>query len=470
MRSVTSYLCNTIALIGLAIPTALFAQQTPSILLVVSLDKDATGFLLVPSTGAITPDPNGSAPLSAGVSAPSLPPLTSSAKPVETNPRPLTDRWLDLTTFSHSERYRNQYGDDGDHYFEDAQQRSLLAGKLRLDGEGRYAIGFRASSGRTFNWAYADYAGRGFAASLNNPQYVTDVSDPVGDPVVAAAYAADPAGVALVNGLKSAGWEFYVRELYLIARPVKMITLEFGSFGFERGYSTEITTFDDDGYIAGERVRINDPKHLFFDQVTATSAFFGHIDQPNLFARGDSFSKSNYRQVAVQKQLTPRIGISGEYNWISNNARTSTTREAIVADIKETKVFDKVRLEGYQMLSHVFLQGNEERQRQGFALVGEKTIGNLGGDFGFASIDRDYGLYTGSSFMQEVGFSLNGDTYNTGIRIFSHVNYKLTPSVTAFGFYTRITGAMITNLNAQGLNAGLSFDLKTLFKQEKRIF
>lgn len=42
--------------------------------------------------------------------------------------------------------------------------------------------------------------------------------------------------------------------------------------------------------------------------------------------------------------------------------------------------------------------------------------------------------------------------------------------MTAFGFYTRITGKMITNLNAQGLNAGLSFDLRTLANTQKRIF
>jgi hypothetical protein len=270
--------------------------------------------------------------------------------------------------------------------------------------------------------------------------------------------------------MHSAGWEFYVRELYLSATPIKPVTVEVGSFGFERGYSTEITTFDDDGYIAGERVRINDPKHFFFDQISATSAYFGYLDQPNLFERGGSFTKSNYRQIAAKKQLTPRIGVSGEYNWISNNVRTGTTREAIVFDTKESKVFDKVRLEGYEMLSHVFLQGDEERQRQGFALVGEKKIGKLGGDFGFASIDRDYGVYTGSSFMQETGFSLNGDNYNTSIRIFSHANYKLTPVVTAFGFYTRMTGEMIPTLNSQGLNAGLSFDLKALFNTDKRVF
>lgn len=128
------------------------------------------------------------------------------------------------------------------------------------------------------------------------------------------------------------------------------------------------------------------------------------------------------------------------------------------------------RLEAYEQLSHIYLQGDEEAPRQGFALVGEKKIRNFSGDFGFASIDRNYGLYSGSSLLQEAGFSLNGDSFNPGIRIFSHASYKLTSVITAFGFYTRITGKMIPSLNAQGLNAGLSFDLKTRANTHTRIF
>lgn len=39
-------------------------------------------------------------------------------KPPVNTEKPLTGRWLDLTTFSHSERYRNQYSDNGYHYSE----------------------------------------------------------------------------------------------------------------------------------------------------------------------------------------------------------------------------------------------------------------------------------------------------------------------------------------------------------------
>jgi hypothetical protein len=432
-------LLRSIACLSLSLPFALYAQQQPADTV------NATTF-----SEPATP-------------APVIQPVKSPAP----GTRPLTARWLDLTTLSHSERYRSQFGSSGYHYFDNGQQRNLAVGKFKIDDQGKYTIGFRASSGRSFNWSYGDYIGEGFTARVRDP----GAPGVANDPDVLDSYLADPNGVALALGLESAGWQFYLRDLYFSAQPVKPVTLQFGSFGFERGLSTEITTFDYDGYLTGERAILNDPKHLFFDQITLTSAYFGFFNQPSLFDRGSGFSKSNYRQVAMKKQLTPRVGISGEYNWISQNARTNTTREAILVDVKESRLFDKVRLEGYEMLSHIYLQGDEERQRQGFALAGEKKIGKVSGDFGVACIDRDYGLYSGSSFLQEVGFSFNGDNYNTGIRVFTHASYKITPVVTAFGFYTRITGENIYSINTQGLNAGLDFDLKALVNSgERRVF
>ena len=441
MRSFFFPCCSAIVCTALALPALLLAQRLPESF---AAPVDATPGTAIVSTTATT-----------------LP-----AK----QPAPLTARWLDLTTMTHSERYRNQYDDDGYHYFEAGQQRSLVVGKFKFDRDGRVSLGFRVSSGRTFNWSYADYAGLDFAARVSTPARLANFANSRQDPTVAAAYATDPAGVAQLEALDSAGWDFYPRELYLSVAPIKQVTFEFGSFGIEKGFSTEITSFDDDGYIAGERVLINDPSHFYFDQVTLTSAYFGDFQNANLLGRGNSFSKSNYRQLAVRKQLNPRIGVSGEYNWISNNAHTHTIREAMYLGIQESRIFDKVRLEGYEKLNDVQLEGNEQKPRQGVAITGEKKIGKLSADLGFASVNRDYGIYGGSNFLEQVGFSLNGDNYNTGIRYFSHVSYKINPVVTAFGFYTHKVGDVFTDLNVQGLNAGLTFDIKALVDKEKLVF
>ena len=94
----------------------------------------------------------------------------------DTNPAPKVDqdkaatsnsgegirRWLDLNTLSFSFRYRNQTDSDDYRFFDNWQQRSLIDGRLKLDADGKYAVHFHVSSGRTFNWAYSDEIGNDF--------------------------------------------------------------------------------------------------------------------------------------------------------------------------------------------------------------------------------------------------------------------------------------------------------------------
>ena len=69
---------------------------------------------------------------------------------------------------SESQRFRRSFNQGGFVYFDDGQQRSLIQGRINLDPEARYTIGFRASSGHFFNWAYADYAGEGFSERVKD--------------------------------------------------------------------------------------------------------------------------------------------------------------------------------------------------------------------------------------------------------------------------------------------------------------
>ena len=71
-------------------------------------------------------------------------------------------RWVDLNTVSFSFRYRNQMSSNGDRFFDNGQQRSLIDGRLKLDADGKYAVHFHVSSGQTFNWAYSDEIGNDF--------------------------------------------------------------------------------------------------------------------------------------------------------------------------------------------------------------------------------------------------------------------------------------------------------------------
>jgi hypothetical protein len=80
-------------------------------------------------------------------------------------------------------------------------------------------------------------------------------------------------------------------------------------------------------------------------------------------------------------------------------------------------------------------------------------------------------VYTGSRFFEAVCFPLNGDAYGQGNRPFVHASYKIAPGVTAFGFYTHEVGsARVLTLNQQGLNAGMTFDLKAMVNKAKLVF
>jgi hypothetical protein len=396
------------------------------------------------------------------------------------NEKPLTSRWLDLETLSNSERYRNAYAVGGVHVFDNAQQRSLIVGKIKLDSEGRYEIGFRASSGRYFNWAYSSYTGESFLSRATAPDFLTSLLTVPEQFALYQAELADPAGLAfLTSSLNSKGGQFYMRELYLSATPVKQVTVEFGSFGFERGLSTEITTFDEDGYLSGERIRFRDSRHLFFDEVGFTNAFFGDLGTPNLFDRGSSLKKFNYRQVFAKKQLNTRVGFSGEYTWQTG---IDTLREAVVVRAKESRIVDSVRFEAYERLNAAIFPGVAQspigpiaplslQGASGFAVAAEKKLGKLSGDIGYASIDKNYSAYSQYRLLAVAGFPLNGDAYGQGNRPFVHASYKIAPGVTAFGFYTHeVGGERVLTLNQQGLNAGVTFDLKAMVNSEKRVF
>lgn len=411
-------------------------------------------------------EPSGSDPAIIKVqgSAPTLP------------PKPLFDRWLALDTLSHAERYRNAFATGGFHDFENAQARSLIAGKIKIDAGGRVDIGFRASSGRYFNWAYSNFTGDSFLSRVRDPRFTSGYLTPSQTQEEIRSVFADPSGAA--TKVYSNGWEFYMRELYLDVSPVKSLSVEFGSFGIERGLSSEITTFDEDGYISGERVRLHAPKQLFIDEVSFTNGFFGDLDKVNFFARGSSLQNFNYRQLAAKKQLSDRVGVSAEYTW---QVGTHTLREATVVRTEGVRAVDKVHLELYQRLNAITFPGVAHSPvgpvaplsvdgGSGFAVSAEKKAGKLSGDFGFASIDKDYAVYDGSRFLHAVGFTLNGDTYGLGKRPFVHAAFEVAPGITAFGFYTHAVGSRTQTFNEQGLNAGLNFNFKSMINREKLVF
>ena len=373
-------------------------------------------------------------------------------------------RWFELDAMNFSIRYRNSFDTDGVHIFDDAQQRSLLAGKFKLDKDGKYFIGFRASSGHYFNWSYANFAGTDYKDVVLNTA-VTSMSL-AREEVLLGAYYADPNGAAIVNHLDSRGWSFYIRDLYLSATPVKQLTLEFGAIPIEHGVGTEITTFDDDGYISGERLRVHDARHLYFDEIDFTAAYLGDINVPNFFDRYDRLTQNNYRQFMVQKRFKNRFRASMDYTWIGG---THTWREAVLSNIKETHALDSVRVELYQRTNGLQLPGYFATSGYGWAFTaGKRFHKRFSLEGGFASVDQDYGVYSLSSTYTAAGFGLNGDSFQVGNRYFARANVKLANYASLFGFYTHEINPHPDPLHfswtTQNLNFGMQVDFKPLVK------
>jgi len=139
MKCISYLLQAAVVCIGLAIPAVLPAQQP-----------------VLVSSNATTPVADKTPPLAAG------PAVVSTQNSTAAPTKPLFSRWIDLTEMSESQRYRNSYDENGARLFADGQQRTVVSGHFKFDEQGRYFIGFRASSGRYFNWSYADYIGHDY--------------------------------------------------------------------------------------------------------------------------------------------------------------------------------------------------------------------------------------------------------------------------------------------------------------------
>jgi hypothetical protein len=407
-------------------------------------------------------DTTSSTDSTAQVATPAADPNASAASSSAESP---LARWFELDAANFSVRYRNSFATDGVHVFDDWQQRSLLGGKFKLDKDGKYFIGFRASSGRYFNWSYANFSGLDYKQA--STAAVTAMS-PLQQASVYAAYYADPQGATIVSHLEAGGWGFYVRDLYASATPIKALTFEFGGIPIERGVGTEITTFDEDGYISGERMRVHDASHLFFDEIDVTAAYLGDITTPNFFDRYDRLTQNNYRQFLVEKKLTNRVKASADYTWLGG---THTWREAILANVKEARADDSVRVELYQRTNSLQLPAFLATDGYGWAFTASKKFAKrftLEG--GYASIDQDYGVYSLSSTYASAAFSLNGDSFQVGNRFFGRANVKLANCVSLFGFYTHQINAhpvidpLAFSWTTQNLNFGMQIDFKPLVK------
>ena len=294
--------------------------------------------------------------------------------PAPAPPPPIkSHRWVDMQVAQLDARYRFIDNSAGTTTSNHLQQRELFRAGVKFDKAGRYSVQMAAGSGGNFAGSW-------------------DSSGP---------------------GTGDTDLHMYVRHLYVAAAPIKGVEVQFGGIGFVRGESTEITSYDNDGFMVGERISVKRRKQTQLDEIAFTTGHLGDIDTPNVFRRFDGLAHHNFAQILTSRRFGTRTSASLDWTVADHQ---DTFHEAIRIAIKESRVVDGVRLELYERVTGV--------TGKGFAVSVDraltKTFSMSGG---YATVDR---------FA-----ALNADRFQRGRRAFVEGRYALTPEITLSTFFTR---------------------------------
>src|SRR5688572_9842451 len=288
-------------------------------------------------------------------------------------------RWVDVQNATLNTRYRFVDTSAGTITTNQLQHRESLRARLKFDASANYALNAGVFSGSRFT------------SSWNNT------------------------GIGLGDWQETLG----LRALYFAAQPIPGIEAQYGSMFILKGESTEITTYDDDGYVIGERVTVRRPRQLFFDEMSATVGYFTSDPAEVGMSKRVKYldERPNYGHFLIDKKLGTRAGVSVDFTSV---AGARTWRSAANVNTRELRAVDSILFENYKRTNR--------SPAYGFALSANKAIsGKLGLNWGYARIDPHYG-------------GLNADRFHIGKRLFVGSTYALSSRFTASAFITRAVG------------------------------
>lgn len=240
------------------------------------------------------------------------------------------------------------------------------------------------------------------------------------------------------TGIGTGAWspDAYVKQLYLAAVPVKGVELQVGGLYFDRGESTEITTYDEDGYVMGERMVVRRPAQVYFDELSVTRGGIGSSTTPGVFRRLDLFANPDYWQVQAIKRFSKTVSASAD---VSSAFGARTVRAAVAIHLPEGSPASAVRVEAYSRTN--------ANAASGFAVVAERPVGRrVRLQAGYATIDEFYG-------------GLNADRIQRGPRVFAIANVPLPAALSVQFFITRAFEAAYPVSNKTRFDAVISYDL-----------
>jgi hypothetical protein len=303
-------------------------------------------------------------------------------------------RWLDVDLASVSTRFRHVESLMGVTTASNQQHQIAIKGDLRLDAAGTLTLHAGLFSGDTFTGGW------------NNTGPGTGVAQS----------------------------RVFLKRLYFEAKTLRGIEVQAGGLEFARGESTELTSYDYDGYLVGERLAIRRADRVFLDEVTVTYGFVGDLRQPSVFARLPRLGRANYHQFELAKQAGKRLRISGDY---TSESGIDTLREAVTLNAPEIRAASLLHFEQYERLG--------AGPGYGFSAYVEKKLGrriSLGP--GYAQLDRQ-GLYS--------------DRFNVGKRIFWNSHIELGPEWSLMALATYAVDAPRSSAPRRRFDLVLSYDL-----------
>ncbi len=233
-----------------------------------------------------------------------------------------------------------------------------------------------------------------------------------------------------------------LKQLFASAIPVDGLEFQYGGLYIVRGENTEVTTYDEDGYLVGERVSVRRGKDLFFDEISATRAYIGPFNKTSLTDRWTGLHESNYRQLLIGKRITPQLRASGDYTY---DQGAESWHAGVAMSFKHGAPLGLVRYEQYRRMT--------PHAASGFAVTAERPIaGHARLSAGYTTIDELYGGW-------------NGDRIQRGKRVFGVGTIPLNDELTLSVFATQAVDNAYPISNRTRVDVLFTYDLlRTLRK------
>src|SRR5688572_15925542 len=291
-------------------------------------------------------------------------------------------RWFELQNATLNLRYRFIDTTAGRITTNQLQHRETIRGRVKFDRSAKYT------------WNFGVFTGTRFTSGWDNTGW----------------------------GIAGAQKNFAFKASYLSAVPVSGVEAQYGGLYILKGESTELTTYDDDGYVIGQRISIRRPKQFHVDEISATVGYLAPDPREIPISRRTKYLNDtpNYRHFLVDKKFGRRAGVSVDFTTADG---AKTWRQGLNLKTPEVRIVDTVIVELYERVNR--------SADQGFALTLDKSLHKrLSVNWGYASIDPAYG-------------TLNADRFQVGNRAFAMVIYTISPELLASAFITRALGNAI---------------------------